>query len=210
MKFQYTWLQSQSFHHRNRLSQRIQNTSGWKNQKLNNKLLKGRHTYDAHENCLIFKTSHSPVHLHPKFCSPLHLQHPIFNEPPPSPANYRTKTALCIGTNKIKTKTKSRHICSSPTCNPCPNLKCFLPRFVICTPFWNLFAPIWNFFPRFEIPKASPICNPSFPDLKSRKPAPVCNPLIARFCNPENVFPLFRFSHFGTGIWTWITFDFVN
>ena len=58
----------------------------------------------------------------------------------------------------------------------CTDLKS-LPRFIIS-------------LPRFEIPKAYPICNPCFPDLQSLKPAPICNPLIAPFCNPEN-FPDF-------------------
>ena len=63
-------------------------------------------------------------------------------------------------------------------CNHCPDLKCFspnlksLPRFAI-------------FLDRFEIPKTSPICNPSCPDLQSQKPTP--------FCNLKTFFQLFRF-----------------
>ena len=41
--------------------------------------------------------------------------------------------------------------CSAPICNPCPDLKSLLARFVISA--------------RFEIPLAAPICNPSCPDL---------------------------------------------
>ena len=34
---------------------------------------KGWYTYDVHENCPIFKTTHTLVHLHPKFLHPLDL-----------------------------------------------------------------------------------------------------------------------------------------
>ena len=36
-------------------------------------------TYDVHENCSIFMTPHSLVHLRPKFFHPLDLEHPISN-----------------------------------------------------------------------------------------------------------------------------------
>ena len=65
------------------------------------------------------------------------------------------------------------------------------------------------FLPRFEIPEVAPICNSSCPHLWSIKSVPIYNPLIVPFCNPDDIFPLFRFSHFGTRIWTWLTFDFV-
>ena len=88
------------------------------------------------------------------------------------------------------------YICSTPICKPCLDLKFLLPRFVI-------------FLPRFEIPKNAPFCNSSCPNLHSLKPAPVCNPLIAPFCNPKKISRFFVFSHFGTGIWTWTTFEIV-
>ena len=115
-------------------------------------------------------------------------------------------------------------ICSAPTCNPCPVLNHFglicnlcpdlkyfcpdlktLPRFVTfktCPDLYSCYRPL---FARFEIPKATLICSSSCRDLQSLKPAPICNPLIAPFCNPEIFFQLFRFSNFGSGIQTWIT-----
>ena len=48
-------------------------------------------TYDVHENCLIFKTSHPIVHLRPKFCHPLELGRPISNEPPSPNDNQSVK-----------------------------------------------------------------------------------------------------------------------
>ena len=44
------------------------------------------------------------------------------------------------------------------------------------------------------------------PDLKS---LPRFVIPLALICNPQNFSYFFVFSHFGTGIWTWITFDFV-
>ena len=68
-----------------------------------NKTLKSRgpkaqYTYDVHENCLVFKTSHPNVHLLAKYFNPLERGRPILNEPlsPPSPTNYGTTTAPCM------------------------------------------------------------------------------------------------------------------
>ena len=73
-----------------------------------------------------------------------------------------------------------KRLYSAPICNPCPNLKSLLPRFV-------------TFLLPFEIPKPSSICNPSCPDLQSLKPVLVCNPLFVPFCDPGKLFPKFSF-----------------
>ena len=86
---------------------------------------------------------------------------------------------------------------SAPTCNLCPDLES-LPQFAIylaaicnlCPDLKSLCADFKSpsrfliFLPRFEIPKAAPICNPSCPDLESLKHAPIFNPPIVPFCNP--------------------------
>ena len=82
------------------------------------------------------------------------------------------------------------------------------------------FASIYDFCPDLKSLSPEVISLLRFaifhPDLKSLKlplfiihHAPICNSLTAPFCNPEFFFSSFRFSHFGTEIWTWIFFDFV-
>ena len=66
------------------------------------------------------------------------------------------------------------------------------------------FRSMLSFCPRFEIPKTAPVCNPSCPDLQSLRPVLISNLLIAR----KN-FHIFRSSHFGTGIWKRVTFNFI-
>ena len=57
----------------------------------NNRILayvKGRYTYDVHENCLIFK---SPQHLRPKYFHPLDLGRSALNEAPRRPSTFSNK-----------------------------------------------------------------------------------------------------------------------
>ena len=71
-----------------------------------------------------------------------------------------------------------------PICNLCPDLKSLCPDLKSLSSFVI-------FLPRFEILKAAAFVIPL---------TPICNPFIVPFCNPENFFPFFRFSHFSTGI----------
>ena len=70
--------------------------------------------------------------------------------------------------NKMKCIEKDvlhRFVISAPICNPYPNMKSLLPRFLMSTLIWNLLAPICSLFAQFEIHKAAAICNPSCPNL---------------------------------------------
>ena len=72
-------------------------------------------------------------------------------------------------------------------------MKSLLPRFVMSARFEISLPRFVIFLDQREISKA----------------ALICNPLIAPVWNPEIFFPFFCFPHFDTGIWGWITFDFV-
>ena len=87
--------------------------------------------------------------------------------------------------------------CSALIYNPCPDLKSFLPWFVIFDPIWNLFAPIWNPFPDLYF-----FC----PNLKSLKMPRFLILLLPRFVTQK------VFSHFFSIlvlVFKQITFDFV-
>ena len=78
-----------------------------------NQIYEHNTTCDVHENCLIFKTPTTPVHLRPKFFHPLDLGRPILNEPArPSPKIYGKNIAPSLWTNKIKTKQKQNQVTS--------------------------------------------------------------------------------------------------
>ena len=75
------------------------------------KIVKGWYTYDVHEKCLIFKTSHHPVHVYPKIFPPPWRWTSNFKQTTPtlSPTNYGAAIASYIWANEIKTKTKPSH-----------------------------------------------------------------------------------------------------
>ena len=76
--------------------------------------IKGRYTYDVHENYLIFKNLYPLVHLLPKLFHPLDLGRPVLKETqPPTLSNKLWNSNRTVHVNKRiqnKNKTKSRHI----------------------------------------------------------------------------------------------------
>ena len=82
--------------------------------------------------------------------------------------------------------------CSATVCNPFYDLNPSYPD-LWCLPRFEIPARFVIFLHRFEIPKATHLCNPSCPNLYSLKSAPIYNSLIASFCNLKNFFLLFRF-----------------